>query len=281
MPSRSRHATPTRTLGQPRIAARGRPLGPLAPLATLLLGLALLLGLSGGASAATARIAVASNFSAAAGAIEQAFEAAGGHRVTISTGSTGGLYAQIRHGAPFHAFLAADARRPRLLGEEGVATAGSRFTYARGRIALWSPRPGLVTGPEVLASADFRRLAMANPRTAPYGLAARQALKSLGRWQALQGRLVRGENIAQAHQFVASGNAELGFVALSQISGPNRPGQGSRWLVPNRHHQPIRQQAVLLERGSDNPAARAFLDFLRGPEAQAIMRDYGYATDGD
>jgi molybdate transport system substrate-binding protein len=233
------------------------------------------------AHAAQARVAVASNFTAAAGAIERAFEGASDHRITVSTGSTGGLYAQIRHGAPFHAFLAADARRPRLLAEQGAAVAASRFTYARGRIALWSPRDGYVIGPATLSRRDFRHLAMANPRTAPYGLAARQTLEALGRWKALQGRLVRGENIAQAHQYVASGNAELGLVALAQISGPNRPAQGSRWLVPERHHAPIRQQAVLLTRGAHNAAARAFLDFLRGPEATAIMHQYGYATGED
>ena len=245
-----------------------------------LLLLALLLALPV-AHAGEARVAVAANFTAAAGAIEHAFEAGGDHRITVSTGSTGGLYAQIRHGAPFHVFLAADARRPRLLAEQGTAVAGSRFTYAHGRIALWSPRTGYVTGPNTLRASRFRHLAMANPRTAPYGLAAKQALRSLGLWRELQGRLVRGENIAQTHQFVASGNAELGFVALSQISGPNRPAEGSRWLVPASHHAPIRQQAVLLERGAGNRAARAFLDFLRGPEAAAITHDYGYATGKD
>ena len=233
------------------------------------------------AHAGEARVAVAANFTAAADAIERAFEAGGDHRITVSTGSTGGLYAQIRHGAPFHAFLAADARRPRLLAKQGTAVAASRFTYARGRIALWSPHPDLVNGPESLRDRRIRHLAMANPRTAPYGLAAEQTLQSLGLWQDLKGRLVRGENIAQAHQFVASGNAEAGFVALSQISGPNRPEQGSRWLVPARHHAPIRQQAVLLQRGAANPAARAFLAFLRSGQAAEIMRDYGYATDGD
>lgn len=221
---------------------------------------------------------MAANFTGAVRALEQAFEAEGPHRVTVSTGATGALYAQIRNGAPFHAFLAADSRRPRRLEEQGNAAAGSRFTYATGRIVLWSPRDGYVIGPASLHRRDFRHLAIANPRTAPYGLAAKQALRSLGRWEALQERLVRGENIAQAYQYVASGNAELGFVALSQVSGRERPAQGSRWLVPQRHHAPIRQQAVLLEAGRHNPAAQAFLDFLRGPRAAAIMARFGYAA---
>ncbi|HKJ88260.1 MAG TPA: molybdate ABC transporter substrate-binding protein, partial [Gammaproteobacteria bacterium] len=224
------------------------------------------------------RIAVASNFTAAVQALKSRFESASGDKVRISTGSTGTLYAQIRHGAPFDAFLAADARRPRLLEQEDRTVPGSRFTYARGRIALWSPNPELVAGQETLSAADFRHLAIANPRTAPYGLAAKQTLQSLGLWAKLQPRIVRGENIAQAHQYTASGTAELGFVALSQISGPNRPDSGSRWLVPADLYDPIRQQAVLLKGAKDMHAAKAFLRFLKGPEAARVMRSFGYGT---
>lgn len=278
MQPRSRRPVPYRPTHQPwQVPVRTRLLAFLAPLAAHLLGPGLLLGLPTGAVAAETRIAVAANFTGAVRALERAFEAEGPHRVTVSTGATGALYAQIRNGAPFHAFLAADSRRPRRLEAQGDAVAGSRFTYAVGRIVLWSPREGYVTGPASLHRRDFRHLAIANPRTAPYGLAARQTLIALGRWQALQDRIVRGENIAQAYQYVASGNAELGLVALSQVSGAERPAGGSRWRVPERHHAPIRQQAVLLAAGRDNPAARAFLDFLQGPRAATIMARFGYA----
>jgi molybdate transport system substrate-binding protein len=229
------------------------------------------------AQAGEVKVAVASNFSAAIHALKPQFEQATGHDMRISTGSTGKLYAQIRNGAPFGVFLAADTRRPRKLDEAGAVAEGGRFTYAQGRIALWSPEPGRVDGPDTLAEGDFQHLAMANPKTAPYGLAARQALKALGHWTDLQGRIVRGENIGQTHQFVASGNADLGFVALSQISGPNEPAQDSRWLVPQERYDPIRQQAVLLADAADSDAARALVDFLKGPKAASVIRSYGYA----
>ncbi|MFA9460230.1 molybdate ABC transporter substrate-binding protein [Thiohalorhabdus methylotrophus] len=229
------------------------------------------------AHAGEVKVAVSSNFSAAIHAIQPDFEAATGHHMRISTGSTGKLYAQIRNGAPFGVFLAADTRRPRKLEEAGEAAPGGRFTYARGRIALWSPDPRQVDGPGTLAKGDFRHLSIANPETAPYGLAAQQTLQALGHWEDLKGAIVRGENIGQAHQFVASHNAELGFVALSQISGPNRPGEGSRWLVPQSYYDPIRQQAVLLADAADEPAARALVDYLRGPEAAEVIEAFGYA----
>ena len=230
------------------------------------------------AHAGEVQLAVASNFRSAIQAIQPKFEDATGHRLRISTGSTGKLYAQIRNGAPFDVFLAADTRRPRKLDEAGEVAPEGRFTYARGRIALWSPDPERVDGRGTLTDADFRHLAIANPRTAPYGLAARQTLKALGRWSQLRGHTVRGENIGQAHQFVASGNAELGFVALSQISGPNRPESGSRWRVPQRHYDPIRQQAVLLSEAADSAAPRAFVEFLRSPDAAEILRAFGYGV---
>ena len=179
------------------------------------------------AHAGEARIAVASNFNTAIHALKPKFEDATDHTLTVSTGSTGKLYAQIRNGAPFDVFLAADSRRPRKLAEAGALARNGRFTYAEGRIALWSPDPDRVQGPSTLAAGDFRHLAIANPETAPYGLAAKQTLTDLGHWSEFQDRLVRGENIGQAHQYVASGTPGLGFVALSQISGPNRPDQGS------------------------------------------------------
>lgn len=229
--------------------------------------------LAGPAAAARITVAVASNFAPAMEQLAAQFEAATGHEVVLSFGSTGKHYAQIRHGAPFDAFFAADTARPQRLEAEGAIVPGSRYSYARGALALWSPQPGLVDGPGVLRSGDFARLAIANPRIAPYGLAAKQTLQALALWQPLQGKLVRGENIGQTYQFVASGAAPLGFVAWSQLR--QRPGEipGSYWRVPPALHQPIDQQAVLL---TDKPAARALLDYVRGPQGRALITDYGY-----
>lgn len=228
------------------------------------------------AAAEQATIAVAANFTAAANEIAAAFAAETGHEAVLSFGSTGKLYTQIAHGAPFDAFLAADTARPERAEREGLAVAGSRFTYAIGRIVLWSRDRHRVQGPESLQGGTFSRLAIANPKTAPYGTAALQTLTTLGLAEDLQGRLVYGENIAQTYQFVTTGNAELGFVALSQVTGHD---DGSRWPVPPGFYDPIHQQAVLLARGAGNAAARAFLDFLRGPTAAAIVGRYGYATE--
>jgi len=220
------------------------------------------------------RVAVASNFHEAAKTLAKRFAASSGHRVVLVPGSTGKHYAQIRHGAPFDAFLAADGARPERLEREGLAHAGERFTYALGQLVLWSPREDYVDAAgAVLANADFRHLAIANPKLAPYGAAARQVLEERGLWQALQVRLVRGENVAQAYQFVASGNAALGFVALSQVERPGQPARGSWWKVPLSSYTPIEQQAVLL---SDSAAARGFLTFLQSNEARTIIRAYGY-----
>lgn len=228
------------------------------------------------AAAAEIRVAVATNFKGAMSAVADRFEAATGHEVTLSFGSTGSHYAQIVNGAPFHAFFAADARRPERLEAEGIAVAGSRFTYAIGRLTLWSPREGYVDSEgRVLARAHFRRLAIANPKLAPYGEAARQALDALGLWERLAPQLVRGENVGQTFQFVASGNAELGFVAWSQIRQPGRQTEGSYWQVPRDLHSPIEQQAVLLD---DADAARELLAFVRGAEASTLIRHFGYET---
>jgi molybdate transport system substrate-binding protein len=243
----------------------------VAPLAAILTLLA-----SAPAAADRIRVAVASNFAGAAQEIADRFESREGHEVVLSFGSTGMHYAQITHGAPFDAFLAADAWRPELLERDGLALPGSRFTYARGQLVLWSATAGLVD-PEgrVLERGDFRRLAIANPELAPYGRSAREVLTALGLWDGLVDRLVRAENVGQAFQFVASGNAELGFVAYSQILQLAGSIGGSLWRVPEDLHSPIEQQAVLLS-GSD--PARAFLSFLRGDEALEIIGEAGYGA---
>lgn len=239
------------------------------------MSLALLGLLPATAESDSLHVAVASNFQPTMELLVRDFEDLTGHQLSVSYGSTGKHYAQILHGAPFGVFLAADAERPRRLEAEGLAVAGSRFTYAIGRLVLWSPRPGqLEDGARALAEGEFRFLAIANPLTAPYGLAAEQVLQRLGLWASLQSRIVRGENIGQAFAYVKSGNAELGFVALSQLAGVDESERGSMWLVPEELHDPIEQQAVQL---ADSEAARAFLDFLRGERAAAVIRAKGYA----
>jgi len=222
-------------------------------------------------------IAVASNFTSCAKALAATFEKETGHHITLAFGSTGRHYAQIKHGAPFAAFLAADVRRPQLLEEEGLAVAGSRFTYAVGKLVLWSPDPELIDQEaNILRSDNFHHLALANPRLAPYGLAAQQVLHSLGLWDELQDRIVRGENIGQTAQFVISGNAELGFVAYSQVIATADHQTGSMWTPPQSSYTPINQQAVLLQ---DDPVARLFLEFLRGQMARPIIIEHGYRLD--
>lgn len=229
-----------------------------------------------GVSAAEVRVATAANFTAAMKQIANQFERRSGHRVALSFGSTGGLYAQIRHGAPYDVFLAADERRPRLLVKEGYAVSGSRFTYAVGRLVLWSAKPGFVDSKgDVLERGGFVRLAIANPKTAPYGAAAQQVLEKLRLWHSLQPRLVRGENISQAYQFVSSGNADLGFVALSQVV---KIRGGSRWTPPQSMYHPLQQQAVLLGRGKDNPAALALLAWLKSAAARTTITSLGYGV---
>ena len=232
--------------------------------------------LPGNARAEEIHIAVASNFTATMRILAERYEKQSGHSVVLLPGSTGKHYAQIMHGAPFDAFFAADAERPALLEAGGRSLPGSRFTYAIGRLVLWSPDPELVDGDgAVLQSRAFRRLAIANPRLAPYGRAAQQFLESRRLWESLQPKLVRGENIGQAFQFVASGNAELGFVALSQLIQSDRHKRGSMWRIPEDLYAPIEQQAVLL---TQDPAAQAFMDFVQGEPARAIIRAHGYGT---
>ena len=222
------------------------------------------------------RVAVASNFADTIRVLTRRFEAETGHRVLLVFGATGRHYAQIRHGAPFDAFFAADVRRPLLLEREGAALAGSRFTYAVGKVVLWSPKPGLVDGDgDVLESDRFRFLAIANPKLAPYGRAARQILQKRGVWKRLRGRMVRGENAGQTYNFVKSGNADLGFVAYSFIRRPDEPAGGSMWLPSPALYDPIEQQAVLLR---DSEAARAFFRFVQGKKARMIIRRFGYGV---
>jgi molybdate transport system substrate-binding protein len=223
---------------------------------------------SSAALAGEAQVAVAANFASPAKKLAELFTQRTGQRLSLSSGSTGKFYAQIKSGAPFDALLSADEETPRRLEAEKLAVAGSRFTYAVGRLVLWSPKTDAV-GEPVLRAGRFSRLAIANPRLAPYGAAAKETLEKLGLWQRVQPKLVRGENIAQAYQFVSSGNADLGFVALSQLT----EAAGARWLVPEHFHAPLRQDAVLLR---ENTAARAFLDYLRSPPARERIRSYGY-----
>ena len=225
-------------------------------------------------------VAVASNFRMPAENLVQVFEEQSGHSVVVTSGSTGTLYAQIVNGAPFDVLLAADAERPGLLVENGTALPGSRFTYAVGQLVLWSADPAL-TGDDcadALQGRRFRRLAIANPDTAPYGAAARQVLERLSLWGELDGRLVVGENIAQAMQFVATGNANLGLVARSQIDSPGLPASTCRWAIPQDWHAPIEQQAVQLQRAADNEAAKAFLTFLQSDQARPMISSYGYTV---
>ncbi|MCB1865539.1 MAG: molybdate ABC transporter substrate-binding protein [Chromatiales bacterium] len=227
----------------------------------------------GGAQAAQLFVAVATNFSEPAKELGAQFERETGHTVRLSFGSTGQLYAQIRQGAPFEVYLAADQARPRQAIADGLAVAGSQFTYATGRLVLFSREADRVAGASSLRAGGFHRLAIANPQTAPYGAAAVATLHALGVYDAVAPRIVQGANIAQAFQFVATGNAELGFVALSQVI---QRTDGSRWIVPDSLHPPIAQDAVLLSRGATNPAAGRFLDFLRSAAADGIKARYGY-----
>ncbi len=202
-----------------------------------------------------------------------------GHRVQASSSATGKHYAQIVNGAPFEIFLSADAATPARLEAEGLAVAGTRATYAIGHLALWSPDGARIDGTAaVLTAGTFSHLAIANPETAPYGAAARAVLRGLDLWDALAPRLVTGESIAQAYQFVASGNAELGFVAWSQVSRDGRLLAGSAWRVPAERHPALRQDRVLLRRGADSAAARAFLDYLASGPARAIIERHGYSV---
>lgn len=229
------------------------------------------------AVAGEVQVAVAANFTAPMQRIAAEFERDTGHKALLAFGATGKFYAQIVNGAPFEMLLSADDETPARLEREGLAAPGSRFTYAIGRLVLWSAREGVVDQKgEVLKKGDFRHLAIANPKTAPYGAAALEAMSKLGVLEALRPKFVQGENIAQTHQFVGTGNAEFGFVALSQVFRDGRLVSGSAWIVPAGLHEPIRQDAVILARGGNNLAARALADYLKGPKATGIIRSFGY-----
>jgi molybdate transport system substrate-binding protein len=223
------------------------------------------------------QVAVAANFTAPMQQIAAAFERDTGHRVRLSFGATGKFYAQVAHGAPFELLLAADDATPARLEHERLAVPGTRFTYATGRLVLWSAKADAVDAQgRVLSSGTFTHLAIANPKTAPYGAAAVEVLRKLNLYDKLQPTLVQGESVAQTLQFVSSGNAELGFVALSQVWRDGKLTSGSGWTVPATLHAPIRQDAVLLTRGAANPAALALAGYLRSDRATTIIRAYGY-----
>ena len=241
--------------------------------------LSLLAGLTFSATslADEVQVAVAANFTAPIKAIARAFEKDTGHRVVASFGATGQLYAQIQHGAPFEVFFSADDSTPARLENEGLGVAGTRFTYATGSLVLWSAKAGYVEDDgAVLKANQFRHLAIANPKTAPYGLAATQVLDKLGLTEAVRSKLVEGQSITQTLQFVSTGNAELGFVALSQVYQDGRISSGSAWIVPDDMYAPIRQDALILTKGADNPAATALVEYLKGPKAAEIIRSFGY-----
>lgn len=226
--------------------------------------------------ASEARVAVASNFAQTAKVLAKEFERDTGKKITLIFGATGKHYAQIKHGAPFDVFLAADSLRPARLEKEKAAIPGSRFTYAIGKLVLWSPKQNYIAPKgDVLRGTSFNRLAMANPRLAPYGKAAQQVLEKRGLWKKLRSRIVRGENIGQTYQFVKSGNAELGFIAYAQVYLAGQTTKGSHWLVPQKLYTPIKQQAILLK---DKPDARQFLSFLQSSTAINIIQNHGYDT---
>ena len=240
-----------------------------------LLGLALLF--TGGVAADEVKVAVAANFTAPMQAIAPAFEKATGHKLVASFGATGQFYAQINNGAPFDVFLSADDLTPARLEREGASVPGSRFTYAIGSLVLWSADASYLDGTDAaLKAGQFRHLSIANPKAAPYGLAAMQVLDKLGLSEAVKAKLVEGQNITQAHQFVSTGNAELGFVALSQVYADGKLGSGSAWIVPAALYDPIRQDAVILKQGANNPAAAALVEYLKGPEAARVIESFGY-----
>ena len=222
-------------------------------------------------------LAVAANFTAPMKLLAAEFEKDSGHKVVASYGSTGKFYAQIKNGAPFQILLAADEEIPAKLVKENVGVGGSQFTYAVGKLVLWSAKPGLVdSAGAVLKKGDFAHLALADPKLAPYGAAGLETLKALGIYEALQPKVVTAENITQAFQFVSSGNAELGFVALSQVLKDGRI-EGSSWLVPENLYTQIRQDAVILEPGKGRAAVEALMKFLKGDKAKAIIKSFGYA----
>lgn len=240
-----------------------------------LISLVLTLGV---ARADEVQVAVAANFTAPMNAIAAEFAKDTGHKAQLAFGATGKFYAQIKNGAPFQMLLAADDEIPAKLAAEGLANPASRFTYAIGTLVLWSAQPGYVDAKgEVLKKGAYNKLALANPKLAPYGKAAVEVLGGLGLFDTVSPKFVQGENIAQTYQFISSGNAELGFVALSQVMKEGRVSSGSAWVVPGNLHTPIRQDAVILNHGKGNASAIALTKYLKGDKAKAIIKSYGYA----
>ncbi len=251
---------------------------PVPRLHHVLAALALALGAEQASHAGQVSVAVAANFTAPMQKIAAAFEADTGHKADLSFGATGKFYAQITNGAPFQILLSADDTTPARLEREGKVVAHSRFTYAIGTLVLWSAKEGYVDNKgAVLKTGDFKHIAIANPKLAPYGLAATQVMDKLGITATLQPRFVQGESIAQTYQFVATGNAQLGFVALSQVMVDGKVAQGSAWQVPADLYEPIRQDAALLETGKGNAAATALIQYLKTDKAKAIIKSYGYS----
>ncbi len=222
------------------------------------------------------RAAVAANFTVPVQKIAEQFQADTGHSVKVSYGSTGKFYSQIRNGAPFDVLLAADDTTPDRIGKEGLGDAASRFTYAIGKLVLWSKKPGYVDARGEILRGKFDKLAIANPRLAPYGVAAQETLESLGLWSGLQGRIVMGESISQTQQFADSGNADLAFIALSQTLKDGKTIEGSQWVVPGHLFNPIRQDAIMLTSVQDREATEAFMKYLKGAKAIAIIKSFGY-----
>ncbi|MBK8815109.1 MAG: molybdate ABC transporter substrate-binding protein [Methylococcaceae bacterium] len=240
--------------------------------------LCLLLAFSLNSQAATVLVAVASNFTKPMNEIAEAFTKATGHEASLSFGSSGKFVAQIENDAPFEVFLSADEMNTKKLEESGKGFANTRFTYAIGKLVLWSAKAGVVDEQgKVLSKGGFKHLALADPKLAPYGLAAEEILKNLGLLDKLKPAFVLGENISQTQQFISTGNAELGFIALSQVIGKDgKIGEGSGWIVPDTLHSPIKQDVILLKKGEPNPAAQALLAFLKSPEALVIIKKFGY-----
>lgn len=231
-----------------------------------------------GAHAGEVSVAVAANFTAPMQKIAAQFEQDTGHKAVLSFGATGKFYAQIKNGAPFGILLAADDTTPEKIAREGLGIGASRFTYAIGQLVLWSKQPGYVDAEgKVLQKTDWQHIAIANPKLAPYGLAAMQTLDKLGLTAQVQPRVVTGENIGQTYQFAASGNAQLGFVALSQVMEDGRLREGSAWVVPGNLHEPIRQDAIVLKPGQGSEAAAALMQYLRSDKARAVIKSYGYS----
>jgi molybdate transport system substrate-binding protein len=255
--------------------ARARTWRPLRAASLAVLAVAFAVAPAAAREAKEAKVAVAANFTEPSKEIAALFEKAKGHKIILSFGATGQFFAQIKQAAPFEVFLAADQATPKKAVDEGLAVGDTLFTYAVGKLVLFSKTAGLVKDETTLKDAKFQKIAIANPATAPYGAAAVATMKALGVYDTLSSRIVQGNNIAQTFQFVDTGNAELGFVALSQVI---KIDGGSRWIVPGKFHDPIAQDAVLLKTGADNVAAREFLAFLKGPEARAVIEKFGYGV---